>query len=217
MGITKLGLYNIAMLALEERRLDELTDDRAERYDLDEVYVRGNGAITYCLEQGQWNFGMRAVELDASPSVTPDFGFAYAFDKPVDFVRLNMISANEQFGRPLDHFEFEGDFIYTDVTPLYMRYVSNDNSWGADFGKWPDTFSLWAGNWLATQIAGRTKNESFRSALRKETKKLLIDARSKDASQEPPRWPPLSSWASSRLGRSGSRYDRGTRGQLIGR
>lgn len=215
MAIDKLGLYNIAMLALRAQRLDSLTDDRPERYDLDEVYTRGKGALNYLLEQGQWNFAMRAVQIDRSTSVTPEFGFAYAFDKPTDFVRLNMISADEDFNKPLDFFEFEGDFIYTDVDPIYVRYVSDDGSWGADFGKWPDTFSLWAGHWLATQMGGRHVSNTELTELREETRKLRIDARSKDASQEPPRWPPLSSWASSRLGRS-SRRDRGRRGALIG-
>lgn len=215
MSIDKLGLYNIAMLALENQRFASLSDDRPERYDLDEVYTRGKGAITYFLEQGYWNFAMRAVQMDKSTSVTPEFGFVFAFDIPTDFVRLNMISSEERFGRPLSNYEFEGDFIYADVDPLYIRYVSDDVDWGADFGKWPNTFSLWAGYWMATQIAGRTKSEAFGEKLEKKTNKLLIDARSKDVSQEPPRWPPLSTWASSRLGRS-SRRDRGQTGSLTG-
>lgn len=215
MAIGKLGLYNIAMLALGERRLASLTEDRDPRHDLDEIYVRGNGAVTYWLEQGQWNFAMRAVKLDRSTTVTPEFGFAFAFDIPTDFVRLNMISADERFGRPLDIYEFEGAYIYTDVDPLYMRYVSNDVDWGADFSRWPDTFSLWAGHWLAAQVGRRLLNDENYKNLMAETKRLRIDARSKDASQEPPRWPPLSTWASSRLGRS-SRRDRGSRGSLTG-
>lgn len=215
MAITKLQLYNIAMLALGDRRLETLTDDRAERRDLDEVYTRGKGAVTRLLEQGQWNWAMRAVKLDRSASITPEFGFAYAFDIPTDYVRLNMISAGERFMKPLDFYEFEGEYIYADVDPLYIRYVSNANDWGGDFSRWPDTFSEWAGHWLATQIAYRTKGADEIDRLEARTKKLLIDARSKDVSAEPPRWPPLSSWASSRLGRS-SRRDRGQTGSLTG-
>lgn len=214
-SIDKLQIYNIAMLALGERRLGTLTDDRPERYDLDEVYSRGKGFVFDVLEQGYWNWAMRAVELNRSASVVPEFGFAYAFNIPTDFVRLNMISAGERFMKPLDSYEFEGEYIYADVDPLYIRYVSDDADWGADFSRWPNTFSKWAGFWLATQIAHRTKDEETLDRLERRTKRLLIDARSKDVSVEPPRFPPLSSWASSRLGRS-SRRDRGQTGSLTG-
>lgn len=215
MAITKLALYNIALFALGEREIASLTEDREPRRALDEVYTRGNGVITYALEQGQWNHGMRAVKIDSSSVVSPEFGFTYAFDKPTDFVRLNMISGGETFDMPLRSYEFEGDYIYANIDPMYMRYVSDDTSWGADFSRWPDTFSLWVGYWMATQIAPKIMNDIDHEALKKETKKLLVDARSKDASQEPPRFPPQGSWTSSRYGRN-SRRDRGNRGSLIG-
>lgn len=215
MTTDRLTLYNIALEAAGERFISSLTEPREPRRLLDHVWTRGKGAVRYFLEQGHWNHAMRAVQLDKSPSVTPEFGWANAFDKPDDFVRLNMISSDDRFGYPLNEYEFEGDFIYADVDPLYLRYVSDDDQYGSDMGKWPDTFTLWAGHWMATQIAGRLKNDIDAEALKKEANRLLIDARSKDASQEPVRWPPLSSWAQARLGRGGM-YDRGLRNKLIG-
>ena len=60
------------------------------------------------------------------------------------------------------------------------------------------------------------KNDVDMTALEKRANKYLVDARSKDASQEPVRWPPLSSWAQARLGRSVGSRDRGLRNRLTG-
>lgn len=215
MAITRLGLYNIAVLALGERTIDSLTEDREERYALDEVWTRGNGAVDYFLEQGYWNFAMRSIQLDHDASVTVQFGYSWAFQKPDDWIKLNMISSGETFGQPLTDYEMEQDYIYANVDPLYLRYVSNGAEFGNDFSLWPETFSLWAGHWMALQIAPKILNNNDYKELMKIVQKLLVDARSKDASEEPPRFPPLSSWASARHNRFGRR-DRGSRSSLIG-
>jgi len=216
MTTTKLQLYNIALRACGQGKLSSLTEATEGRYLLDDVWSQGNGAIAYFMEQGHWNFAMRAVQIDASSSVTPSFGFTYAFDKPSDFQKLNMISADENFYYPLTQFEFEGDYIYAFCDPIYLRYVSDDTSWGSDYSKWPGTFTLWAGHWLATQIAATFLNDVDMANLEKRTDRLLVDARSKDANQEPPRFEPPSSWISARTNRTGVRLDRGIRSQLTG-
>lgn len=216
MAITKLQLYNIAAFAIGEEKFTDISEDRESRRAMDEVYDRGKGFVFAVLEQGHWNHGMRAVKVDASTSVTPAFGFTFAHDKPTDFVKLNMISADESFTEPLNQYEFEGDYIYTFVDPLYMRYVSNDALFGGDFSRWPDSFSEWAGTWLAKQIAPKSLSEPDYKDLLDKEKKLLRTARARDASMEPTRFVPLSTWARSRYGRTGTRRDRGSRGSLTG-
>ena len=215
MATNQLALYNIALMAVGERIISSLTEDREPRRLLDEIWSRGTGAITAALEQGLWNHAMRAVQIDASASVDPAFGYANAFDKPTDFVRLAQISAGEYFTEPLTRYEFEAAYIYADVDPIYVRYVSDDASYGNDLSLWPDSFTLWFGHWLAIQIAPSVINDVEMEALEKRTKRLLAEARSRDASQEPPRFPPLGSWNRARRGGSGAR-DRGSRSQLIG-
>lgn len=215
MATSRLELYNLALRTCAERKLDSLSEDREPRRLLDEVWVFGNGFVRRILEQGHWNHAMRAVKVDSSSDVTPEFGFTFAFEKPSDFVRLNMISGDERFSVPLVDFEPEGDYYYADIDPIYLRFVSDDPDWGGDFSRWPETFSQWAGHELGVRLASSLKNDIDKDALKKEANKLLIDARSKDASEEPPRWPPLSSWAQSRFGRQ-SRRERGARNRLIG-
>ena len=215
MTTDQLALYNIATAAVGEREIGSLTEDREPRMMLDRIWSRGKGAVWYGLEQGYWNWAMRAVRIDAETSIDPEFGYTKAFALPEDFIRLNMISSDERFGYPLTDYELEVGHIWCEVDPLYVRYVSDHVDYGRDFGKWPETFNMWLGSWMGSQIAPRLTKEIDLKVLRKEVNKLLVDARSKDAQMEPPRWPPLSSWAQARLGRF-YRHDRGLRNKLTG-
>lgn len=216
MATNRLALYNIALFSLGERALASLTETREARSLLDDVYTRGDGAVQFFLEQGLWNHAMRTVQIDKSSSSTPTFGLANAFDVPSDFIRLVQISAGEFFSDPLVRYEIEAAFIYADVDPIYLRYVSDSGDFGNDLSLWPETFTLWAGHWLGTQIApALIPDLDAQFALRQAERRLLNDARSKDAMQEPPRFPPLGSWSRARLG-GGGRRDRGSRSQLIG-
>lgn len=216
MSTDRLGLYNVALAALGERSLDSLTEEGEPRRELDAVWSRGNGALRYFLEQGRWKFALRSQRLDASATVEPAFGFTEAFEMPTDFVHLDMLSADERFTLPMTHFEFEVGFIWADVDPIYIRFVSDDTDYGADFSAWPETFTLWAGYWMATQIAPRYKGQADLERLLELTRKYLIDARSKDAVQSPTRFPPMGNWASARYDRYNYRKDRGSRSSLIG-
>ncbi len=217
MAANKLNLYNIACMALGERPLSALTDDVESRHLLDSVYDRGTGgAIRTCLEQGHWNFAMRAVKIDKDSSVTPQFGFSNAFSIPSDFVKLNQISSGEYFGDPLMKYEFEQAYIYCDVDPIYLRYVSDNSSYGGDLSLWPESFTNFVGHYLAAQIAPTLLNDVDLEAFSRRFRAVANDARSKDANQDPVRFPPLSSWARSRYGRYSGRRDRGTRSSLIG-
>lgn len=216
MATGKLALYNVALRACGERPLDSLTEDRDPRRALDEVWSSGNGAVRYCLEQGFWHFALRSIELDSESGIEPAFGFEYAFAKPTDFVRLTMISGDENFHEPLSRYEPEGGYIYADTDPIWLQYVSDDGSFGGDYAKWPESFTQFVGHWLASQIAPRLKNDLDLDRLEARVKFLLKDAQAKDAQIRPTRFPPMGNWARARFGRVGSgRRDRGPRGTLL--
>ena len=214
MAWTRLQLYNVALAAIGERRLDSLSENREPRRLLDEVWTRGNGATRYFLECGLWNHAMRTIEIAEDPAVTPSFGLTYAFSKPSDFVRLNQLSADESFGMPLNEYEDEAGYWFANITPLYVRLVSDHADYGADMSLWPESFGIWGGHWLATQIGPTLKNDIDMEKLEARTKKLLVEARSKDAQNEPSRFPPAGTWVSSRGGQR--RGDRGSRNTLTG-
>lgn len=217
MATGQLGLYNVALRAIGERSLDALTDSGEPRRELDAVWSTGNGALRFLLEQGFWNFAIRTQMLDHSASATPAFGLTYAFERPSDMVRLLDISADERFSLPLNEYESEAGYFFAEVTPLYLRFVSDDGSYGADYSRWPETFTLWAGHWLALQIAPRLTSVIDTEKLEAKTRRLLVDARSKDAQEEPTRFPQHGSWVQARWGRhSGGSRDRSKGANLIG-
>lgn len=215
MAATRLSLYGVATRFIGERPPASLTENSEARAALDEVWTAGSGAVRYLLECGLWNFAMRAVEIDAATDVTPSFGWQEAFAIPTDYVRLSQISADETFTTPLNDYEIEGSYIYADVDPLYMRYVSDDEAFGSDLGKWPESFALYAGYWLGFQIAPRIKSDLDLERLEKRLNRAMRDAKAKDAVNERTRFAPLGAWASARLG-GGGRRDRGKRNTLIG-
>ncbi len=216
MATDRLGVYNVALAAIGERSLDSLSEDGEPRRELDSVWSRGNGALRFFLEQGRWMFAMRTQQLDPSATTEPEFGFEHAFELPDDFVHLDMLSADERFSLPLGAYEIEAQSVlYADVDPVYIRFISDDEDYGGDYSKWPETFTLWAGHWMATQIAARLSAQTNLERLEQRTRKLLVDARSKNAVQAPTRYPPAGTWASARL-YGGRSVERGKRSRLIG-
>ena len=213
MATTQLGLYNEALRLLGERHLLSLTENREPRRVLDDIW--NDGAIDYCLEQGMWNFAMRAVSITKSATV-PAFGYANAFDKPNDHVRTAGVAEDEFFNVPLVRMLEEVGFWFADIDPIYVRYVSNSDSFGNDLTRWPQTFSKYVAAFLAAEASWSITQDKDK---KREVTGLMLyrlnDARSKDAMADPTAFLPQGSWTSARHN-GGSRRDRGNRNNLIG-
>lgn len=184
---TKLGLYQAAARLVKQRKLDTLTDDEWQRYELDGEY---DATIAYMLEMGLWNFAMRTVSIDEDVSVDPAFGYNYAFEKPSDWVRTSIVSANPRLFPRMGANEYldEGDYWSANVTPMYVSYVSNGASYGLDLTRWPALFTRAVEFELAYRIAptvtSMTDKDSERLELRKH--RALKNAASKDAMNQAP-------------------------------
>jgi hypothetical protein len=211
---TRLGLYNAALRLIGERKLADLSEDRKPRYVLDDIF--DNGFIDSILEQGLWNFAMRAVEITKSTTTTPAFGQANAFDKPIDWIRTAGLCSDEHFRTPLLDYLEEVDFWFSDIDPIYVRYVSNAANYGNDLLRWPGSFTRYAEAYLAREAVLSLSQDSERQSiiLRLEMQRRT-EARSMDAMNEATMFFPSGSWTNSRHGHSGRR-DRGNRGNLIG-
>jgi hypothetical protein len=207
---SRLGIYNAALRHLGERRLASLTEDREPRYLLDEVY---SDVANYCLEQGFWNFAMRAVQLSSSSTIEPGFGFLYAFEKPADMVRPYEMSAFPEMRPPLLNIREETTYWAADWTTIYIRYVSSGADYGMNLAAWPSSFRLYVELFLAWSVA-HSLTSYGREDLMKEVARALKDARTKDALREPPGFPPLGTWGMSRLGSNSNRWR--TRGPIGG-
>lgn len=201
MALTKLALFNSALRLCRERKLSALTDAREPRRLLDDAYGDGSttGAVRRCLELAQWTFAMRTVQIDYSPSVTPPFGFRYAFDYPSDFVRLCGIYQDEFCQVPLTLYSAERAYWYCDLQTIYVQYVSNHTSYGADMSLWPENFAKTVAADLAHEIVGNlTSDKAIRDDVIAEWRFWKKEAANIDAANRPTKRPPQGSWLNAR-------------------
>jgi len=211
---TKLGIYNAACLELGQRTLSSLTEEIPVRYSLDAVW---DDVVNDCLEGGQWNFAIRTVKLVADTGITTNFGYDKVFSKPTDWTRTAGLSTDEYNESPLrdEEYKDENGRFYTDTTPLYLRYVSDDGSYGTDLTKWTAKFSRFVVLELAFRICTAvTQSETLRRDLFELTRRAKHDALNKDALNEGTRHWQMGRIVGARGGRDPG--DRGSNSRLIG-
>ena len=198
----QLSLYNGALAICKNRYLESLTEDVEERYLLDLEYSK---TLRYCLEQGLWNFALRATLLEPDDTNEPEWGDLYAFLKPDDFVRLNAIAGDPYFSVTLSEFVDEGPYWIASINPLYVSYVSDDAQYGLNMGRWPSTFERFVEYELAHRIAPHLTALSDADLKRLSSDRIdhMRDARSKDALNQPSQFPPPGRLVRAR---QGSRY-----------
>lgn len=214
---TQLEIYQQALLALGEVPVASLSENREARRLCD--FVWNAGFVNQCLEEGLWKFAIRAVKLTYDTGPQPAYGFTRAFTLPDDFIRTVKLSTDENETIPItaNGYTEEAGFIYASIDDIYLRYVSNDASYGGNLTAWPESFSVWTQLNMATQVGPKlTSSTTKLDALKKDAKKALSNARSKSAMEGGTAFPPMGTWVSARSGRWGGRSDRGSRGNLIG-
>lgn len=208
MSTSRLKIYNGALLLLGELRLDTttgLTERREPRYLLDEVW--NDGGVDYCLEQAQWHFAMRTSRFDYNPSITPEFGFSRAFDKPSDWRITSGMFSDEFMQSPLLQYADEAGFWYSDFDELFVKYVSNDDSFGLDLSMWPATFTDYVKAYFAGRIVHRVPSAAEKIVIlhgppgrpdRGLIHQALIVAKNKAAMAVPTTFPSRGTWARAR-------------------
>lgn len=191
-----LWVYNEALGHLGSRRLSSMSEAREPKRALAAAYDR---EVRYCLEQANWNFASRTVSLVANPAIEPPFGFANAFQKPVDWLRTVAISAEATMRDPLTRYVDESGCWFCDEDPIYVRFVSLDPSWGLAIGRWPPSFAAYVSARLARVCCKRiTGSTEMAEQLEREEKRARTTARATDAMNTPPAFPPTGSWVRSR-------------------
>ena len=211
---SKLSLYNDALLLCGERPLSTLTDTVEGRRLCDQVW--NNGGVDYCLAQSQWYFALRTQQFDYDTAVDPDFGLEYAFLKPSDWILTSAISADENLREPITEYNDENGYWYSDLTPIYVKYVSNDSGYGGDLSIWPPPFKEYVAAYFASKIVySISKSDDRMKIVMDALKRTSHEAKNHSANTQPPSFYPTGNWARARRG---GRYnsDRGNNGSLIG-
>ena len=199
----KLRIYNGALRMLGSRKIASLGETREPRRILDDVWGGSDECVHLALEAGEWNFAIRTVQADYSPSVEPDFGFKRAYDKPDDFRRLITISANEFFTQPLTAREFsdEAGYWFSEYDTIYIRYISDDDDYGLNSGAWAESFKKYLEAYLAFEACERITNSTTKVQMAaRAMSDALKTAKSRDAMNEGTKFPTVGNWARSRSG-----------------
>lgn len=211
---SKLILYNLANLALGERKLVSLAEQRPSRRRLDTVWEADG--VRECLAEGFWNFAMDEQRIEYNTSVTPAFGFAYAFDKPEGWVRTYAVSNDGRFENGSMPYDDKREYILADSPTIYVKFVSGSTDFGGDLSLWPEKFTAFAAHHFAHKVCiAATNSMTAKDDIGKERKRLLLSARSTDAMDENVKFLPAGSWSRARRG-GGGRGDGGNTGSLTG-
>jgi hypothetical protein len=196
-----LTLYNGALGHLDERPLASLSENREPRRALDTFW---NDAVNYCLERKYWNFGYRSVSIDASTTLTPAFGFLFGFKIPADWIRTRRLSAVQTLEPPLIDVAEEAGYWYTNVTPIFVQYNSNNPLYGMNLGAWPQSFAEYVELRLARKackrVTGSTDLLKGPDGLIAQEEKAYKVAAANCAMNEAIGFAPQSSWVRARRG-----------------
>lgn len=213
MTTSRLTMYNDALLICGQRALGSLTEAVESRRILDQVY--NSEGIRMCLEEGQWKFAMRTIQIDYDANLAPPFGYARAFSKPTDWVVTSAVCSDEFFREPLLTYNDEAGYWYADLDTIYVRYVSDDALYGLNIGTWPKSFYEFVCAHFASRVAlkltGSEDKWKFALGLRERAKKTALN---KDAMADPSKILPPGTWSRART--RGTTHGRGDRGTTSG-
>lgn len=182
----KLRIYKGALRLLGPHELATLSDNRPERFQLDDAW---DDAVAHLLMQGLWNFAIRTVEIADSGSPIP--GWDYAFPKPADYVRTVGLSNEPTFRLGFEDFQDEAGKWYTNVDTIYVRYTSNHASYGLSIASWPQSFAKALEAYLAFEsglpISGDKSNRNDLYSLYKERvlRAKILDAFDESVKRSP--------------------------------
>lgn len=196
----QLDLYQRALRVLAERKLASLTENVPARRYLDDAWNSG-AATKACLENGQWNFATRPAAFSYSPSVEPTFGYSRAFNKPTDWLRTTAVSYDGYFENRLERYLDAAGFWFADLDTIYVKYVSNDPSYGGDISKWPESFIEAHALYLALHTCVRiTGDKQKKLDVQADYEHACEHADALDGTNKPTILLPSGSWLGARRG-----------------
>jgi hypothetical protein len=194
---TKLSLYNGALRILGQSRLSALTETGEARRLLDDAWA--DDVVRDCLAAGQWTFACRTVMLDPSPSESTEFGFTNVYTKPDDWVRTVALCSDEFLQNQIGAIHIDGANWYTEDNPVYLRYVSDGDTYGRDYSLWTGGFTRFVQASLAEEIAmALTHDDKLLAVAQKAAKEAKLVAENEDAMNQPTRRISAGVWANAR-------------------
>lgn len=169
MAVTKLSLYNNALILLGQRVLSNDTEDRPNRHKLDALY--NNGAVDYCLEMGKPRFASTLVALTGG---TPTLitGYTKEATLPSSFQAIIGVYADASMDQEITRFTHEEDKILSDVTVVYVRFVQDFATSGLTYMS--ASFASLVSAYLARELAVTLDPDAYEAVSGEVDKRLDI-------------------------------------------
>jgi hypothetical protein len=191
---SQVGIVNQALVKNGAARITSLSDTTKQARTMSAIYDVKRDAE---LAAEPWTFAIKRVQLPAS-STAPDYGWAYAYPLPADYLKLVEVGEDYVFydSDTGALFQIEstdsGLAIFTDqASPLKIRYVKRVTNPGIYPALFVEAFAC---RLAAETCEDLTQSLSKRDALWVERKRAISDAKRSNAIEQPPRQRPPSSW-----------------------
>lgn len=145
------------------------------------------------LRSHPWNFAVTRRRL-ARLSAAPAFGFAYAYQRPTNWLRTISVHGSAA-GTDAPPYRMEGDRLLSDAAEIYLRYIARTED--------PNQYDPLFVDALAMRIAARLAKAITQSTGEKERiealyRDALRKARAVDGVEDFAEQPPDGSWLAAR-------------------
>lgn len=186
-AITEVSICNSALIKLGTDVIGSLTEDtKAARL----CNARLSFLRNKVLEDHNWGFATKFVELaSVDPGSTDLDGWAYAYQKPADFLRM-------QRGEDWDvEFDTVNEYLVADEEPFKIKYTAKITN----TGKYTYSFAECLAWRLAAELAYALTNSKEVAALMMQGYDMdLKAARYNDAHKKSPEGPYANTWLDAR-------------------
>ena len=156
MAVSKIQLYDNALLLLGQRKLTGLTEEREPRYLLDDAYDLD--ATAYCLEVTRPSFASKTVKLD-NPAVSAVHDLDSVHALPADFITIVRVYSDAKLDQPISRYFIEANTLVCEYDTVYLRYTSDDHV--AAFTDWSPSFTRVVSAYLAREICIKVNPKEY--------------------------------------------------------
>jgi hypothetical protein len=119
MAISQTQICNMALIRLGGPPIISIDDDCKRAIALKNSWDLVRDVV---LRDHAWNFAIRRATL-ARLAITPDFGWTYAYQLPVNCLRVLGLCSDSYQVDPEIEYEIEADQLVTNETTAYCKYV----------------------------------------------------------------------------------------------
>ena len=131
-AITKLSIYNGALIELGQSVLSSLTSGDAET--LSTLNTQFPRALRTSLKAQNWDFATKYGRPDLISSAVNDTPYTYQYQLPNDFLKFQKVT--DENDNKVDY-ENINDGLYTDQNPIIIKYTATVE----DYKKFDDDFA----------------------------------------------------------------------------